>query len=88
MSVHLEVEDILDVKVKGGPRNWTRTGYGEHALSMMVLVGPRWRRLYILHYGNGGATPYIKAGSESWYLSPEAEELVNLVFQDPAGGWE
>lgn len=78
--IKLMQEEIIDVKVTGGPRNWTKTGYGEHALSCMLLVGSRWHRLYILHYGNGGASPHIKRKGELVHLDPYAEELVSLVF--------
>lgn len=82
MIAYLEVEAIRDAVVTGPAQNWSRTGYGEVPLAMKLLVGSRWRRLYVLHYGNGGCTPHIKAGRECMFLSLDAEELVELIFAD------
>lgn len=61
--------------------------YGEFLLPYVVHVkhgskGARRHRVRILHYGNGGETPYIKLRSARVYLTPAQERRCDFANKE------
>ena len=60
--IYTTPESITDKKVTVTPPNPYLSGYGGKIPSRYMLqIGKRWRRVYIMQYGNGGS-PYVLIG--------------------------
>ncbi|AKJ72420.1 hypothetical protein AU099_gp77 [Gordonia phage GTE8] len=93
---YLTLDDVVTFLDHGPtPVSRSATGYGERALSVRLrcAVGddPRAviRRVYVLNYGNGGATPYVYgrvSGGERvrFYLDPHVLAWIQSL-RDTAG---
>ncbi len=57
------------------PTNW----------KLMVVDGPRiMRRVYVLQYANGGATPHININGQMMYLADDVVHMLDAHAEDLA----
>ncbi len=51
---------------------------------LQIAADGRWRRVYVLSYCNGGGTPYVSIGNETYYLSEGVERTLDAHAEDMA----
>lgn len=72
-----------DVRITDAPRNPSATGYGPKIPTRYMLeYDGRWRRVYMMQYGNAGSAYVIHKGADlfldldtEWFIEEIAKEL-------------
>jgi hypothetical protein len=75
---------VTNVKVTEAPPNRSATGYGGKIPTRWLLrYSRRWRRVYMMQYGNAGS-PYVVVDGIDHFLDLATEHMLEDVADDLA----
>jgi hypothetical protein len=75
-----------DVRITDTPHNRSATGYGSKIPTRYMLeYGGRWRRVYMMQYGNSGSAYVIVHGQEH-FLDLDTEWFIQLYAEEADRG--
>jgi hypothetical protein len=77
---HLQAGDVTAAKLTDTPLSRQAIqGYGPKIpTGYMLQAGGKWRRVYVVNYGNAGST-YVLVHGTNHYLSPGAELILETI---------